>query len=67
MYIPQQKLSKPNMNKIKEIFIGHGVSAKGNDFFQLCIIFESGYMYRTFLNAEQKFALNMSGLAVKDL
>lgn len=51
---------------VKDIYLLEGVSSRtGKQYIQLVVEFRNGYTFKVFLNDEQKFALQASGLEVK--
>lgn len=51
---------------VEEIFIEENISNKTNKpYYQFVIGFKSGYVYRCFLNDEQKFAMMSSGIEIR--
>lgn len=51
---------------VKSIYVSEGVSTRtGKKYSVLCVEFVSGYTFKSFLNDEQRFAIESSGLEVK--
>lgn len=46
------------MENVSKIYVKRGVSAKGNEYAMLVIVFKNGYVYQSMLSNEQRFILS---------